>query len=143
MSYSIDANVLLYASDETNALCTASKAFLAECSARTEPLCLCWPVVMAYLRTATHPRIFTEPLSPSTAAANVEALLALPQARPITEGNRFWQIYREISGQVVVRANLVPDAHIAALLLEHDVGTIYTRDADFRKFPGIRVRDPF
>ena len=41
-----------------------------------------------------------------------------------------------------MRGNLVPDAHLAALLLQHGVGTLYTRDRDFRKFSGLAVRDP-
>jgi hypothetical protein len=42
----------------------------------------------------------------------------------------------------VVRANLVPDAHIAALMLQHGVGTIWTVDRDFRRFDGITTREP-
>lgn len=143
MSYSIDANVLLYASDETNAFCEPAKAFLGDCASRSEPLCLCWPVVMAYLRIATHPRIFTNPLSPPVAMRNIEALLALPHCRTISEGACFWSLYRQIADRAVVRANLVPDAHIAALLMEHDVGVIYTRDRDFTKLAAVRTRDPF
>jgi predicted nucleic acid-binding protein len=41
-----------------------------------------------------------------------------------------------------VRGNLVPDAHLAALLLQHGVKTLYTKDTDFRKFDFLNVRDP-
>ena len=40
-------------------------------------------------------------------------------------------------------ANLVPDAHLTAILFQHGVGTLYSNDRDFRKFPAIDVRDPF
>jgi hypothetical protein len=43
----------------------------------------------------------------------------------------------------VCAGNLVPDAHVVALMLEHDVGAIWTHDRDFRRFDGIEVRDPF
>ena len=143
MSYSIDSNVLLYASDESSPWCESAKEFLSWSASRSEPLCLCWPTLMAYLRIATHSKIFTNPLSPATARSNIEALIALPHSRLITEGERFWGIYRSITEQVVVRANLVPDVHLAALLVEHDVSVLYTRDRDFAKIDVVKTRDPF
>jgi uncharacterized protein len=44
---------------------------------------------------------------------------------------------------MVVRGNLVPDAHLVALMRENEVVSIWTHDRDFRKFEGIRVSDPF
>lgn len=98
---------------------------------------------MGYLRIATHPRIFSSPLSPGDALSNVEALMNLPQARMIGENERFIGIYRGITAGLSVRGNLVPDAHIAALLRLHDVRTIYTNDTDFRKFAFLDVQNPF
>ena len=143
MSYSIDANLLLYASDRESPWNRAALDFLARIPARAEILCLAWPTVMAYLRIATHPAIFASPLAPAEAEANVEGLIALPKVRVISEQEDFWPIYRRLSGERPVRGNLVPDAHLAALLLQHGVGTLYTRDRDFLKFPALRVRDPF
>jgi predicted nucleic acid-binding protein len=42
-----------------------------------------------------------------------------------------------------VRGNLVPDAHVATILFQHGVRTIYTNDRDFLKFESIEARDPF
>jgi len=42
-----------------------------------------------------------------------------------------------------VRGNLVPDAHLAAILRQHGVGALYTNDADFLKFGFLEVRNPF
>ena len=44
---------------------------------------------------------------------------------------------------LIVRGNLVPDAHVVALMRQHGVSTIWSHDRDFVKFPGISVRDPF
>jgi predicted nucleic acid-binding protein len=55
----------------------------------------------------------------------------------------FLEVYREVSGSFPVRGNLVPDAHLAAILRQHGVRTLYTRDADFRKFAFLEVRHPF
>ncbi len=143
MSYSLDANILLYASDESSPKHARARAFLTECSADPETLCLAWSTLMAYLRISTHPRIFGRPLAPDVAQANVESLMRLPQVRVIAEEERFWTHYRRVVGDLVVRGNLVPDAHLAALLHQHDVRVLYTADVDFRKFDVLQVRNPF
>ncbi len=63
--------------------------------------------------------------------------------RLLAEETGFLEVYREVTGGFPVRGNLVPDAHLAALLKQHGVRTLHTRDADFRKFPFLEVRDPF
>jgi predicted nucleic acid-binding protein len=63
--------------------------------------------------------------------------------RLLAEEDGFLEVYRSVAGAFPVRGNLVPDAHLAALLRQHGVRTLYTRDADFRKFAFLDVRDPF
>ncbi len=142
MSYSVDANVLLYASDTTSPWHERARGFLADCVVRPELFCLAWTTVMAYLRIATHPSIFASPLSPRQAEANIEALIALPRVRLLGEGDGFWPSYRALADSPI-RGNLVPDAHLAAVLIEHGVQLLYSRDRDFLKFPLLRVEDPF
>ena len=98
---------------------------------------------MAYLRVATHPSIFESPLSPEEARRNLEHLLARPHVRAVGEQDGFWSSYLRVVDDLAVRGNLVPDAHLVALLIQHEVGTLWTHDRDFRKFSGIRIRDPF
>jgi hypothetical protein len=98
---------------------------------------------MSFLRIATHPRIFSIPLSPDEALMNISALLALPHARAVSELEGFVDVYKHVAGDIPVRGNLVPDAHLAAILFQHGVRTLYSHDRDFRKFPSIDVRDPF
>jgi hypothetical protein len=98
---------------------------------------------MSYLRIATHPRIFSAPLSPSEALGNVTSLLALPQVRAVSELDGFVEAYKSVIGEMPVRGNLVPDAHIAAILFQHGVRTLYSSDRDFRKFQSLDLRDPF
>lgn len=57
MTYSFDANLLLYASDEGSEIHARARAFLSERSKDSDILCLTWPVLMAYRRIATHPSI--------------------------------------------------------------------------------------
>lgn len=143
MSYAVDANVLLYASDAASAFHERALAFLRRAAEGPELLYLPWPVVMAYLRIATHSAIFAQPLSPAEAAANVEALLGRPHVRTLGEVDGFWEAYRRVTSGIVVRGNLVADAHVASLLLQHGITTLWTHDRDYHRFEGIRVRDPF
>jgi hypothetical protein len=101
-----------------------------------------WVTVMSYLRMATHPSIFTRPLTPAEATANIGALLALPHCRPLAEEEGFWDAYREVTGEVATRGNLVPDAHLATILRQHGITTLHTHDRDFLKFRFLDVRDP-
>lgn len=81
---------------------------------------------MAYLRIATHPNVFDRPLEPAAARENLDALLRRTHVRCPGEGESFWRIYRDTVENDVVRGNLVPDSHIAALMREHGVATIWS-----------------
>jgi toxin-antitoxin system PIN domain toxin len=142
MSYSIDANVLLYASNSACAEYAAASEFLENRAEDPDLLCLTWPVLMAYQRIATHPAIFDRPLDPDVAWRNIDGLLALPRTRVLREEEGFGDAYRETSASLHVRGNLVPDAHIATILRQHGVTRIYTADADFRKFAFLEVINP-
>ena len=143
MSYSLDVNVLLYASDQSSDRHLRARRFVESCAAGPEILCLTWPTLMSYLRIATHPRIFATPLSPDEALANVSALIGLPHVRAVSELDGFVDAYKQVAGETPVRGNLVPDAHVATILFQHGVRTLYSNDRDFRKFQSIDLRDPF
>lgn len=98
MSYSVDVNVLLYASDQASPRHTAAVQFLEKRVEDPELFCLAWITLMSYLRIATHPRIFSQPLTPAEALANVEALLGLPRVRVLSETEGFLETYRDVSG---------------------------------------------
>jgi toxin-antitoxin system PIN domain toxin len=143
VSYSLDVNVLLYASDRSSDRHVHARRFVEACAAGPEILCLTWPTLMSYLRIATHPRIFSAPLSPDEALGNVSELLGLPHVRAVSELDGFLDAYKHVTGGTSVRGNLVPDAHVAAILFQHGVRTLYSNDRDFRKFSSIELRDPF
>lgn len=143
MSYSVDVNLLLHAVDERSPFHPRASAFLDQCVERAELFCLPYLTLLAYVRMSTHPRIFTSPLTPREALANVQALAELPQARLISEREGFLDLYEETTKDVVVRANLVPDAHLAALLTQHGVSTLYTVNVDdFERLGFPDVRNP-
>jgi toxin-antitoxin system PIN domain toxin len=142
MSYSFDANILLYASDESSEFYARAKVFLNDRQADSDILCLTWPVLMAFQRIATHPSIFSNPMSAETAWGNVQQLLKLPRARVIQETASFALDYAEVSKSAGIYGNLVPDAHIAAILRSHGMRRFYTADTDFKKFGFLEVVNP-
>jgi len=143
MSYSVDVNVLLYASDTSSPKHAEAIRFLKQRASDPDLFCIAWSTLVAFLRIATHAGIFSHPLSPDDALRNVESLLSLPRVRLLAEGEGFLEIYREVTARFPVRGNLVPDAHLAALLRQHGVRRLYTVDRDFRKFDFLEVADPF
>lgn len=143
MSFSIDANVLLYASDRESPYAERASRFLADKAAGPEVFYVAWPTILSYLRIATHMGIFKTPLSPDEAMRNIQHLLDLPHVRSLGEDDGFWDIYRGVAGQFPLRGNAVPDAHLAAVLRQHGVRTLYTNDADFKRFPFLTVVNPF
>lgn len=143
MSFAIDVNVLLYASDSSSPVHQKARRFIEECAAREEVFYVAWTTLFSYLRIATHPSIFAAPLTPKQAMRNISALLSVAHLRVLSEEEGFWQVYESVAASLPVRGNLVPDAHLAALLRQHGVRTLITNDSDFRKFGFLRLSNPF
>lgn len=143
MSVTVDANVLLYASDAGSRFHQRAVELIDEIARGPQIAYLFWPTIMAYLRVATHPAIFARPLSLDEARSNVAQLLDLPNVQTVGEQDRFWRRFGEVADDAGPTGNLVPDAHIVALMLENGVRTIWTHDRDYRHFRGIEVNDPF
>jgi uncharacterized protein len=143
LTATLDANVLLYASDESSPFHQRARDLLQEIANGPDIVYVFWPTVMAYLRIATHPAIFARPLSLAVAIGNVDSLARLSHIQMPGEQDRFWQRFREVALEADARSNLVPDAHLVGLMRENGVGSIWTHDRDYRRFPAIDVRDPF
>lgn len=142
MSYSLDANLLLYASDSSSPRHEAASLFIEGRATDRDLLCLSWLTIMAFVQIATHPSIFPRPLTPGNAWKNVDKLLGLSRTRLIGELDNFASDYEAATAEVMVRGNLVPDAHLATILRQHGVSRIYTADSDFRKFSFLEVVNP-
>ncbi len=143
MSLTVDANILIYASDRESPYHERARDEIERCSNGPEPLYLFWPVVIAYLRVSTHPSVFVRPLRFADASGNIERLLERRHVRAPGEDQGFWRTFSAAATAASARGNLVPDAHIVALMRQYGVATIVTRDRDFRRFDGVRVRDPY
>ena len=143
MTFAIDSNLMIYASDEASEFQPAATRFFERVADGPELAYVFWPSVMAYLRVATRSTVFRHPLTQARALENIERLLDLPYVVTAGEREHFWQHFRDVHVDAAPTGNLVSDAHLVALMLENGVRTIWTRDRDFRRFSSIRVRDPF
>ena len=94
MSSTVDANILVYASNRSDPLHEPAIALVRRLAAGPELVYLFWPTVLGYLRIVTHPAILPRPLGPAEAMHNVEALLDPPHVRSPGEGDGFWPIFR-------------------------------------------------
>ena len=129
----VDANILLYAVDEDSSQHPRAKEWLEGALNGPRRVALPWQSLTAFVRIATHPRALRRPLDAADAWAFVEDWLDAPAAWIPTPGAG----HRELLGQLVrdldLRGNLVSDAALAALCMEHGL-TVVSADSDFARF---------
>jgi toxin-antitoxin system PIN domain toxin len=142
LSVTVDTNILLYAANTDDDLYERARELLERLARGPDLLYLFWPTIMGFLRIATHPGIFPDPTPAKQALAAITVLLERPHVRTPAEGTDFWDLFRSTAGDDT-RGNHVPDTHVAALMRQHGVTVIYTRDRDFRRYVGVEPRDPF
>jgi toxin-antitoxin system PIN domain toxin len=137
----IDANVLLHAVNERAREHDLARNWLIEALGGSEVVGLAWLVLLAFLRLSTHPAIFPRPLEVGQAASAMETWLGSPQAVLVEPTRRHLPLLRGLLVQSGTAGNLVGDAHLAALALEHDA-TVISFDRDFDRFEGVSWRLP-
>ncbi len=137
----VDANLLLYAVHKRAALHEAASAWLSEQLNGSRRVGLPWQSLSAFLRISTHPRAFERPLGPAPAGACVAAGLAAPAAWIPQPGPEHAELLGELMVGHGVRGNLVPDAQLAALALEHGL-SVCSNDTDFARFTEIHWHNP-
>lgn len=98
-------------------------------------------VVTGFVRIVTNPRIYRVPAPIETALGAIDALLQHPGVARIVPGPRHWTVFSGVCRAVNARGNLVADAAIAAIAIEHGA-TVVTIDRDFARFPGLRWESP-
>jgi toxin-antitoxin system PIN domain toxin len=130
----VDANVLIYAVDRTSPFHTSAATWLTAALNGPTRTGLPWPTLTAFQRIATNPRAAANPLTPKAAWEHIEAWLAAPAAWIPVPGPRHAEVLGELIAAGDLRGNLVADAHLAALAIEHGV-PICSYDSDFARFP--------
>jgi toxin-antitoxin system PIN domain toxin len=136
---SVDANVLVYAHRGEMPQHAAAVRKLRELADGTRQLALTWTALYQFLRVVTHRGLYNSPTAVDVAWRFCGDLCAFPNAVVLSETTAHAEVLDRLLVDVQPTGNLVHDAHIAAVMIEHGVRDIVTNDADFRRFPGIRV----
>jgi uncharacterized protein len=137
----VDANVLLYAVNEDAAHHRAAKRWLDDALAGGATVAWSWIVVLAFLRIATRPGIFPRPLPAATAVEIVRRWLGAPTSVVVEPGVQHLDVLVALLTDTGTAGNLVSDAHLAALAIEHRA-TVVTFDRDFVRFARVEVERP-
>jgi toxin-antitoxin system PIN domain toxin len=137
----IDANILIYAKNRQFSRHQAIREWLDTQLNGAAPVGLPWPSLLAFLRIVTNPRIVQQPQSIGEAWGQVLEWLACENVWLPEPTDRHSQIFGDILASCEVQANLVPDAHLAALAIGHGL-ILCSTDGDFARFPGLRWMNP-
>ena len=133
-----DVNIYLYARRRESPRHVEYHEWLERALEGPEAVGVSELVLSSFLRIVTNHRVYREPTPPEAALEFCQAVLAAPAAVPVRPGGRHWQLFTGLCRTVRARGNLVPDAYLAALAIEHGA-TFLTLDAGFARFPGLRV----
>ena len=137
----VDANVLLYAVDERSPHHDVAKRWLEEELSGAETLAFAWAVLLAFVRLSTNPRVFQHPMSADEALDLVDSWLGQPNVTVVDPTERHRRVLRELLAALGTAGNLVGDAHLAALAIEHGA-ELCSGDADFGRFPALKWTNP-
>lgn len=132
----VDANVLLYAVNEDEPHHAEAKSWLDSSLLDGETVGFAWSILLAFLRVSTRSPAFDEPFSTERAVAQIENWLAEPPAVVVEPTRRHLSLVAGLLRSVGTAGNLVNDAHLAALALEHNA-TVVSYDTDFARFEGV------
>lgn len=100
-----------------------------------------WNVSTGFVRLMTHPRVLTNPMETSSALDAVEEWFRYDHVTPVNPGARHLGLFRQMIDAAGVGANMVTDAHIAAIALEYRA-EVHSNDTDFGRFPGLNWINP-
>ncbi len=137
----VDANLLVYAHVASFPEHDAARTWLDEQLNGTNRVGLPWPSLLAFLRLVTNPRVFERAEPIADAWAQVRAWLGCDPAWIPQPGEGHAGLLGELLAVPGVQANLVPDAHLAVLAIEHGL-ILCSTDSDFARFPRLRWTNP-
>ncbi len=138
----VDTNILIYAHREDTTWHEPAFAALGRLAESREPWAIPWPCLHKFLAVVTDARVFDPPSPQKVAADQVDAWVASPSLRLLSETKDYWDELRIFLKAGRVSGARVHDARVAALCRHHGVAELWTADSDFGRFPGLAVRNP-
>jgi toxin-antitoxin system PIN domain toxin len=137
----LDANLLIYSTNRANPHYEVANRLVDEAMNGDRRVGIPWQTIGAFIRITTHPRVTARPLTSEQAWGLVQSWLEAPPTwiPPATEATA--RVYGDLASRLSITGNLVPDAMLAALAIEHGL-ELWSADTDFARFPGLRWRNP-
>lgn len=139
----VDTNILVYAARSESKFHEPAVKLITRLAEQSDPWAIPWPCVYEFLRVVTHPRVFSSPSDVADVLINLKQLRGSPSLVLLGDGPGHFRIMLKTIHDSGATGNLVHDAHIAALCIEHGVSELYTMDRDFSRFPGLKITRPF
>ena|SRR5437868_4335789 len=137
----VDANLLVYARVASLPQHSQAKRWLDERLNSAVSVALPWSSLLSFVRLVSNPRIFSKPEAIISAWQQVESWLDCPCVWIPSPTERHREVLGPLLSAASIRANLIPDAHLAALAIEHGL-TLYSTDGDFARFPNLKWENP-
>lgn len=137
----VDANLLIYAENSLSPHHNKARNWWDTQLSGSSPVCLSWIVISAFIRITTNRRIFERPLSVQEATQRVQSWIDQPCTQTVNPTEQHWQIFQDLLERGQAQGNLVSDAHLAAIAIEHGC-ILYSTDSDFSRFPKLKWKNP-
>jgi len=137
----VDVNILVYVASRQSKFHQQALKWWTTAFDGNEPVGLCWPVLIGFVRIMTSAKILPDPLSLDQCIERIDAWLAHSNTVLLQESQNHWDILRDIMIDANVRENVTTDAHLAALAISRGA-TMVSFDNDFRRFRQLRLENP-
>ena len=138
----VDTNILVYAHREDSEWHEPAYECILNLAEGRDIWAIPWPCIHEFLSIATHPRIFSPPTPLENAIIQVDAWMESPSMVKLTEAEGYWPVLKKIVQNGRIQGPMIHDARIAALCLFHGISELWSADRDFKRFPGLSVRNP-
>jgi toxin-antitoxin system PIN domain toxin len=139
----IDTNILVYAEIRSSPQHPKARKILTDLSEGAIPWAIPWPCIYEFLRVVTHPRVYHPPVPLAVVLKDLRRILDSPMLILLHETPNHPEVMMSVIEEAGVSGNLMHDAHIAALCIEHGISELITGDLDFYRFPFLSVNNPF
>ena len=137
-----DLNILIYAVNEDSIHHAKAKAWLETQLKGTETIGIPWLVILGFIRIMTSGRVFPNPLSERQATKLIDIWLQNPLVQVPDPESGHWILVKDLIHEAGTAGNLTSDIHLAAIAIGHRA-KLFTLDADFSRFAGLRWEKPF
>lgn len=136
-----DVNVLVHAHNSDSSVHEAARSWWDRCLAGTESVGLAWIVLLGFIRVSTHRKILSNPLPIDSVLGRIQSWLSLPQVHIPHPSDRHFEGLQRHLASIGTGGNMTTDAHLATLAQQRGY-ILYSTDADFSRFEGLRWANP-